>query len=104
MTAAAGRGGAAAENEIIDPTMGNPPPADPQKGLAKAIRMLRRKAELSQEDLATRAELHPSYLARIESGFEDPTWGDMRRVAQALGVSMEDLSELAERAELDREV
>jgi len=35
-------------------------------------------------------------LGRIESGDRDPSWGDMRRVAQALGVSMEVLAEIAE--------
>ena len=80
------------------------PPADPQKGLAKAIRLLRRKAQLSQEALAEKAGLHAYYLARVESGFEDPTWGDVRRVAEALGVSMEALSELAEEQQSDQEV
>lgn len=84
--------------------IGSQPPADPQKGLAKAIRLLRRKAQISQETLAEKAGLHASYLARVESGFEDPTWGDMRRVAQALGVSMEALSELAEEQQSDQEV
>ncbi len=34
----------------------------------------------------------------------DPSWGDMRRIARALDVSLEMLSELAEEYELDREV
>jgi transcriptional regulator with XRE-family HTH domain len=82
----------------------SPSPAEPQKGLAKAVRLLRRKAQISQPALAEKAGLHPSYLARVESGFEDPTWGDVRRVAEALGVSMEALSELAEDQQSDQEV
>jgi transcriptional regulator with XRE-family HTH domain len=69
-----------------------------------AVHELRRKAGLSQAALAERADLRPLTIARIESGTGDPTWGDMRRIARALGVSMEALSELAEQHELDREV
>ncbi|HEU5254152.1 MAG TPA: helix-turn-helix transcriptional regulator [Solirubrobacterales bacterium] len=82
----------------------DPPPREPQKGLGTAVRELRRAADLSQEDLAQAAEIPAPHLALIESGEHDPTWGDMRRVAQALGVSLEALSELAEEHELDREV
>ena len=83
---------------------GDPPPSEPQKGLGRAVRELRRGAKLSQEDLAQAAQIPAPLLARIESGKHDPTWGDMRRVAQVLGVSLETLSELAEEHELDREV
>jgi len=69
-----------------------------------AVHELRRKAGLSQDALAERADLPPPIIARIESGTGDPRWGDMRRIARALGVSMEALSELAEQYELDREV
>jgi transcriptional regulator with XRE-family HTH domain len=80
------------------------PSPEGQRGLAKAVHELRRKAELSQADLAEQTGLPPIIIAGIESGTSDPRWGDMRRVAQALGVSMETLSELAEAHELDREV
>ncbi len=82
---------------------GSPPP-EGQRGLAKAVNELRKKAALSQSDLAARADLPPFTVARIESGTCDPTWGDIRRVAEALGVSLEALSELAEQHESDREV
>jgi transcriptional regulator with XRE-family HTH domain len=59
---------------------------------------------MSQEALAEKTGLQPSYIARVEDGFEDPTWGDMRRIAEALDVTLEALSELAEQYEIDREV
>lgn len=55
--------------------------------------------ELSQEALAERAGLPPTWLAHLESGTHDPTWGDMRRLAEGLEVSLEELSELAEELE-----
>lgn len=83
---------------------GDPPSPEGQQGLAKAVYELRRKADLSQAELAAQADLPASVIAQIESGIHDPLWGDVRRVAQALGISLEALSELAEQHQLDREV
>lgn len=58
--------------------------------------MLRERAGLSPSELAERAGVSTSSLTRIESGDEDPSWGDMRGVAKGLGVSMELLAEVAE--------
>jgi len=83
---------------------GGPPSSEGQLGLAKAVRELRRKAELSQAALAERADLPEITIAHIESARHDPPWGDIRRVAQALGVSLEALSELAEQRQAEQEV
>jgi transcriptional regulator with XRE-family HTH domain len=74
-------------------------PQEPQSGLGLAVRAIRREAGVDQATLAERAELPPSLIAEIESERSDPTWGDMRKVAAALGVSLERLSELAEEFE-----
>jgi transcriptional regulator with XRE-family HTH domain len=78
---------------------GGPGPTGPQKGLGKAVRHLREEAKLNPETLAERAGLPASQMAKIEAGEDDPVWGDMRRVAAGLGVSMERLAELAEELE-----
>ncbi len=80
------------------------PTSEDQLGLAKAVRELRKKAELSQAALAERADLPEVTIALIESAKLDPPWGDIRRIAQALDVSLESLSELAEQHEMEREV
>lgn len=74
-------------------------PQEPQSGLGRAVQTLREKAGIDQATLADRTELPPSLIAELESGLSDPTWGDMRKVAEALGVSLEALSELAEEFE-----
>lgn len=74
-------------------------PQEPQSGLGRAVQNLREKAEIDQATLADRTELPPSVIAELESGNADPTWGDMRKVAAALGVSLEALAELAEEFE-----
>ena len=75
---------------------------DPQPGLAKAIRKLRTDGELSQEALGERAEIHPTWISHIESGRINPTWGNVRRIAQGLKVPLPRLAQLAEDYEGER--
>lgn len=72
---------------------------EPQSGLGKAVLSLRRKAGVDQQALGERAGVPASLIADVESGLVDPTWGDMRKVAAALGISLERLSEVAEEYE-----
>lgn len=72
---------------------------DPQVGLGKAIRQLRNEAELSQEALGEKAEIHPTWISHIESGRINPTWGNVRRIARGLDVKLPRLAELAEKLE-----
>jgi transcriptional regulator with XRE-family HTH domain len=74
---------------------------EPQSGLGRAVRALREEAGIDQEALAERSGLPLSLIAEIEEGRSDPTWGDMRLAAQALDVSLERLSELAEEFEAE---
>jgi len=76
-----------------------PPRSDPQIGLGRAIRKLRTDASLSQETLGNDAELHPTWISHIESGRVSPTWGNVRRIARGLGVSLPELAALAEELE-----
>lgn len=72
---------------------------DPQIGLGQAIRTLRHKAELSQEALGEKAEIHPTWISHIESGRINPTWGNVRRLADGLEVKLWELAQLAEKLE-----
>jgi transcriptional regulator with XRE-family HTH domain len=72
---------------------------DPLAALGEAIRTLRTEAGLSQEELARRAELEASALAALEAGREEPTWGDLRRLAYALEKPLEGLLRVAEELE-----
>jgi transcriptional regulator with XRE-family HTH domain len=69
---------------------------DPQPELARAIRELRAERGLSQEELGHLADLHYTRISHIESGRVSPSWGNVRRIAEALGISV---AELATRAE-----
>ena len=69
---------------------------EPQIGLAKAIRQLRTEVNLSQEALGLLADIHPTWISHIESGRVNPTWGNVRRIANGLRVALPELAALAE--------
>ena len=69
---------------------------EPQIGLSKAIRQLRMELHLSQEALGLRADIHPTWISHMESGRVNPTWGNVRRIATGLQVSLPVLAALAE--------
>jgi transcriptional regulator with XRE-family HTH domain len=73
---------------------------EPQIGLGKAIRQRRQEIHLSQEALGLRVEIHPTWISHLESGRVNPTWGNVRRIAHGLRVTLPELAELAERLEL----
>lgn len=75
---------------------------DPQIGLGEAIRKLRTEVELSQETLGLRSEIHPTWISHIESGRINPTWGNVRRIAAGLTVTLPELAALAEDFERKR--
>ncbi|HEX5988970.1 MAG TPA: helix-turn-helix transcriptional regulator [Solirubrobacterales bacterium] len=75
---------------------GVPRRRDPQVGLARAIRKVRADADLNQAELARLVEVDPSQMSRLEKGKGNPSWGTMRRIAEALGVELADLAALAE--------
>ncbi|MGD1120242.1 MAG: helix-turn-helix transcriptional regulator [Dehalococcoidales bacterium] len=62
------------------------------------IRSLRKRAELSQEDVADKAGIHVTYLSGIERGLRNPALKNIRRLAQALGVPTKELFDFEEYA------
>ena len=67
--------------------------------LGAAIQTLRTQAGLSEPELADRAEVEIPLIGELEQGRREPTWGELRRIAQGLGTPLEQLLELAERLE-----
>lgn len=52
------------------------------------VRQRRIEAGLSQESLAERAELHPTYISMIERGIRNPTLDVVERIAAGLAVDL----------------
>ena len=72
-------------------------PATPDAALAHALLSLRRERHQTQEDLAHAAGLTVTAYARIERGSANPTWTTVRRIANALEVTMGELGHAVER-------
>jgi transcriptional regulator with XRE-family HTH domain len=73
------------------------PRDDPQPGLGLAVRRIRERQRMTQDTLGKRAELHPTWVSNVECGKVNPTRGNSRRIAYALGVTVSHLATLAER-------
>ena len=54
----------------------------------KAIRRRRRELDLSQEELAERAELHRTYISNIERGELNPSLETMEKLVKALDITV----------------
>ena len=59
--------------------------------LAEAVRAKRKKAGLSQERLAEKADLSTVFISRIERGVESPSLDNLVRIGKALRVRVRDL-------------
>jgi transcriptional regulator with XRE-family HTH domain len=70
-----------------------------QLALGQAIRDLRARRHMSQEDLADEAGLHRTYIGGIERGERNVAYMNIRRIAAALDVRPSQLLARAERHE-----
>lgn len=66
--------------------------------LGAVISKLRRELLLSQEELASIAGLHRTYVSLLERGCKSPTIATLENIAQALGVPLSHLVALAEQS------
>jgi transcriptional regulator with XRE-family HTH domain len=67
------------------------PPSAEDAALAAALRSLRKRSGLSQEDAAHAAGLHRAQYGRYEQGANAPTFVAVVRIARALGASLEEV-------------
>ncbi|HET7418114.1 MAG TPA: helix-turn-helix transcriptional regulator [Solirubrobacterales bacterium] len=65
--------------------------------LGEAVRRLRVGAELTQEDLATRADTDLTQVGGVERGVRNPSYTTLLRLAGALGTTVGELTTLADR-------
>jgi transcriptional regulator with XRE-family HTH domain len=55
------------------------------------LRAARERALLTQEELASRAEVQPLTISRIETDKVEPRYSTIRKVAKALGIDPTEL-------------
>ena len=65
------------------------------------MRQLRTAKNLSQEELATRSEVHLTWVSALERGKVNPSWGSTKRIARGLGVPHTTLAALGEAMDAD---
>jgi transcriptional regulator with XRE-family HTH domain len=70
---------------------------DAEKLLGLNVRDLRRQQQLSQEELAHRADMDRSYISDLERGRRNPSVKAIGRIAQALCVPPDTLLRARER-------
>ena len=75
------------------------PRSEPQPELARAIRRARAERGISQEELAHRAGIHPTWISHLESGRNNPSWASVKRICRALDIRISELAALAEELE-----
>jgi len=66
------------------------------EAFALALRRQRKKRGYSQETLAERADLHPTYIGMLERSLRNPTLNVAKALARALGISLSTLIAEAE--------
>jgi transcriptional regulator with XRE-family HTH domain len=59
--------------------------------LGRVLAEARRRAGLSQEALAARAKLHPTYISQLERGLKSPTVRVLVTIANACGIKASDI-------------
>jgi ribosome-binding protein aMBF1 (putative translation factor) len=77
------------------------PPRDEEEaaafnGLGQAIVLVRERRGMSREDLAAKCDMTPAELETVERGDLDESWGQARRIAQALEMPLPALMSEAE--------
>ena len=63
------------------------------KELGQRIRAERVLKGLTQEELAERADLHPTYIGQVERGEKSLTIASLEKIVEGLGISFSDLFE-----------
>jgi transcriptional regulator with XRE-family HTH domain len=74
-----------------------------QVALGRAVREIRGRRDLSQEELGFRARLHRNYVGAVERGEMNPTFRTLLRLTVGLRVKLSDLIVIYERQHADAE-
>ncbi len=71
-----------------------------QRALGAAVRARREELGLTQEQLRLESGIHQRYISNVETGKRNPSYGSLRRIAEALQMRTSELVARAEDAEV----
>ncbi len=57
-----------------------------QQKFGQNLRLARKKADLTQQQVAEKAKLHTNYYARIERGEENPSYEVLEKIVKSLKI------------------
>jgi len=69
---------------------------DVSRAFGEALRRFRTGADLTQEALAARCDLHATYISQLERGLKSPSLVTLVALAEALGVQASELVRVVE--------
>jgi transcriptional regulator with XRE-family HTH domain len=73
-------------------------PRSPQhRALGEAIEELRKKADLTHEDLSDRLGMSFQRISELERGIGNPTFATLTRITEGLGVELSELARVMEK-------
>jgi transcriptional regulator with XRE-family HTH domain len=81
----------------MPPRRRNPPRSPNHAALGEAVRQLRVRADLSQEELAELMETDLTQIGGIERGTRNPSYATLVRLATALKTRVGEIASLADR-------
>jgi len=70
-----------------------------QRQLGRAVKEIRARQGLTQEQVASASGLHPTYVSDIERGARNPSWEAMTRLARGMGVAIHEIARAYDDAE-----
>ena len=68
------------------------PSKNPHTALGVVLKELRKERGATKREIAKKADLKYAHYIAIEGGTVKPLWGTMKRLAKALGVTLEEIS------------
>jgi transcriptional regulator with XRE-family HTH domain len=77
----------------------SPDDTQDHRAFGRALRALRIRADLTQEELANRVGMGVAYVSRLENGHRGARWHTVMRLLRALDVTLADLGDAIKRAE-----
>lgn len=63
-----------------------------QRRLGRAVKTVRARQGLTQEQVSAAAGLHPTYVSDIERGARNPSWEVLIRLAAGMGAQIGDIA------------
>lgn len=63
-----------------------------QVRLGNAVKHVRNRVGMTQEQLANKIDMHATYISDIERGARNPSWEAISRLARGMGVGVAEIA------------